>query len=58
MTRLNEYIFLCEGNQSEILTPEIHHELIRKGGSPTAERMKLDKITCNIQQVRKDRNKL
>jgi len=61
MTKLNIYqsinLFLCKGNQSEILTAEVYQELIRKGG-PTIEKKKLNIIACDIQQTIKDHNKL
>jgi len=52
-----EHIFLCEGNQSDTLTPEVYQQLIQKGG-PSTERMKLQQIACDIQQVIKDRKQL
>ena len=42
-----ERIFLCEGNQSDTLTPEVYQQLIQKGG-----------LCCDIQQVIKDRKQL
>jgi len=52
-----EHIFLCEGNQSDALTPEVYQQLIQKGG-PSTERMKLQQIACDIQQVIEDRKQL
>jgi len=57
MSCATEHIFLCEGNQSDALTPEVYQQLIQKG-RPSTERMNLQQIACDIQQVIKDRKML